>query len=126
MEDENVYSITEAPAEVGREGIFLELLEEFCTNRQRGKNKEDLLVGRPWENEVEGRHYFRLQDFQKFLSRENVRDYTRGQITQLIKRFGGGAQRIKIKTSISSHWIPSRLFEERGVLALPELEPEQI
>ena len=120
-------TIIEAPTEVSREGQFLELLEEFCTNRQRGKSKEDMLVGRPWENEEEGVHYFRLKDFQKFLIREGIRDYTRGQLTQQIKHLGGGFKFFKVKeTGFNTWWVPSDLFGGQEPVPVPVLDGEAI
>ena len=96
------------PDEVGREGVFSERLEEFLTNRQRGTNREDLLRGRPWEDEDEGRHYFRLRDLDKFLQREGDKSTTRGQMTSAIRRMGGGDRFINIKgKGVSCWWVPS-------------------
>jgi hypothetical protein len=96
------------PQEVGREGMFGEMLEEFLTNRQRGTSREDLLRGRPWEDEEEGRHYFRLKDLAKFLQREGDRTTTRGQMTSAIKRLGGGDRFFNVKQKgVSCWWVPS-------------------
>jgi hypothetical protein len=120
-------TIIEAPIEVGKGGQFQELLEEFCTNRQRGRSREDLLVGRPWENEEEGLHYFRLKDFQKYLIKEGIREYTRGQITQQIKHFEGGFKFLKIKEhGVNTWWVPSKLFEHRDPVDIPAMEGEVI
>jgi hypothetical protein len=117
----------EAPPEVSRSGHFKELLEEFCTNRQKGLKKEDLMMGRPWENEETASHYFRLKDFQKYLVKENIRDYTRGQITQRIKHLGGGSDFLNIKGNGINVWkVPSSVFVERAVVGLPEMEHETI
>jgi hypothetical protein len=98
-----------APEEVGKSGIFTERLEEFLTNRQRGTNREDLLRGRPWEDEEEGRHYFRLKDLAKFLVREGDKVTTRGQMTEAIRRMGGGDRFINIKQQgVSTWWVPSK------------------
>jgi hypothetical protein len=100
-----------APQEVGRQGIFHERLEEFLTNRQRGTSREDLLRGRPWEDEEAGRHYFRLRDLSKFLEREGDKTTSRGQMTEQIKRFGGGDHFFNIKGhGVNVWWVPSRQF----------------
>jgi hypothetical protein len=53
--------------EMTDEAVFLEELEEFLTNRQRGDREEDILTGRPWEDMEEGQHWFRLKDLVKYL-----------------------------------------------------------
>ncbi len=101
----------------------MELLDEYCTNRQRGKSKEDLLMGRPWESEEEGRHYFQLKFFQKFLVKENIKDYTRGQITQRIRNVAGGFKFMNIKgRGINAWYVPSKVFEPREPIGAPEQE----
>lgn len=113
----------ETPIEVSRAGHFIELLQEFCTNRLRGKTREDLLSGRPWEDEELKRYYFRLKDFQKFLIRENVKDYTRGQITTRIKHVQGDYQFFNIKGQGFNAWyVPSDTFSIAESLSLPKLK----
>jgi hypothetical protein len=124
---ENVLAIIEAPDEVSKEGHFLELLEEFCTNRQRGRNREDLLLGRAWENEDEGRHYFRLKGLQDFLTSKGIKEYTRPQLMQFIKSFGGECTEIKAGgRGVVVWWVPGSLFVNREPLALPESEDPTI
>lgn len=79
----------EVPPDAGESGRFRELLEEFCTNRQRGNVLEDLFSGRPWQSEEDKRHYFRLKDLQAFLVREGVRDMDRGKIAQRLRDMQG-------------------------------------
>jgi hypothetical protein len=103
--------LIESPPEVGRTGVFAEMLEEFLTNRQRGTTKEDILRGRPWEDEEEGRHYFQLKDLAKFLLREGDKTTTRGQMTSAIRKMGGDSKFINIKsTGRNVWWVPSDQF----------------
>lgn len=111
-----------APDDIAPGGAFHELIEEFLTNRARGKTREDILSGRPWECDEEGRHYFRLRDLQKFLKREDVRDLSRGQITTRIRDMGGGDVSLKIKDKTRScWWVPSD-----AIASAPELDPPPI
>jgi hypothetical protein len=99
--------IIEAPPEVSTLGRFTELLEEFLTNRMRGQVREDLLGGRPWEDDEQARHYFRLRDIQSFINREGVRDMTRGQLTRFIDALGGGHHQLSIKNrTLNVWWVP--------------------
>ena len=120
--------VNDASPEVSRIGEFKEKLEEFCTNRQKGRDKEDLLVGRPWECEEKRCHYFRLKDFQSFLIREGIRELTRAQITQRIKHFGGGTEFIKPKKDkgINVWYVPVELFEVKEPVAVPPMNEEPI
>lgn len=117
-------TVVPAPPDVSTTGRFQELLEEFLTNRARGLLKDDLLSGRPWEDTSDEnpelhRHYFRLSDLQKFLKREDMKELTRGQITQKIRKMGGGSHGHSIKNRfVSCWWVPSS-----SVNRMPELDP---
>jgi len=100
-------------------GAFVELLEMFLTNRQRGQKEEDLLSGRPWENEEEGRHYFQLMRLERFLEREGMRMMKRPQIVSRILELGGGHRGKNIKGAFRNlHWVPSNIFQET-----PDVDP---
>lgn len=116
----------DAPADIGLEGIFLEMLETFLTNRMRGKQKEDLLRGAPWEDEEEGRYYFQLAPLAKFLQREGVRDVERSQLKFRIEALGGGHRdQMNIKgRNRSVWWVPSSAVQGAPELDAPELPKE--
>lgn len=117
--------VIEAPPEVSRQGHFRELLQEFLTNRQRGRKQDDLLSGRPWEDESAGRHYFRLKDLQSYLEREGIKNLTRGQITTRIKDLGGGSKFFNIKgKGVSTWFIPTTQVDEMIPVETPELPKE--
>jgi hypothetical protein len=118
----NLNSI-EAPVEVSLAGQFMEMLDEFLTNRARGQRKEDLRNGKPWEDEETGRHYFRLKDLQMHLKREGVRDMTRGQITQRIKDAGGGNYQFP---GVRVWWVPSSALQGPAPASLPAPSKEPI
>lgn len=119
--------LVEAPKDVSDEGRFQELLEEFLTNRQRGTEREHLLLGRPWESEEDRRHYFRLQDLQRFVLREGVRDLPRGRMTQMVKNLGGSHQYLTIKgLSRNYWWVPVGTFDAAPQVAVPAVKRGEI
>lgn len=117
-----------APPEVGAAGIFLEHLETFLTNRQRGQKLDDLLSGRPYENEDERRHYFRLQDLQKYLEREGVRNLTRPQMTARLRAIGGLPRQFNLKNkySVNAWSVPSDKFHAAPPIDPPESAESEI
>jgi hypothetical protein len=118
----------EAPADLSAAGVFLELLETFLTNRMRGKTKEDLLRGAPWEDEEAGRHYFQMSPLMKFLQREGVRNVERSMIRQRILDLGGDhREQMEIKgQNRSVWWVPSRAIEPSPTLDTPQLPKETL
>lgn len=111
----------EAPDDIGIAGVFLEMIETFLTNRMRGKQKEDLLRGAPWEDEDAGRHYFQLAPLEKFLQREGVRDVNRTTLKYRIEALGGSHRSMEIKGR-NRHlwWVPTKTIQ-----SAPELDPPE-
>ena len=122
--------VLEAPKESRITGKFLELMSDFLTNRQRGKNKEDILLGKPWFDEEHGRHYFRLKDVERFLDREKVRDYTRSQISKMLTRdpkIAGGHCFLNITSGdrpkgVNVYWLSKETIEEAQEVEPPKME----
>lgn len=62
---------------------LIELLEKFCTGRAKAKNKDELLLGKPFDD---GEFtYFRMSDFYDFLIRNNFNEYKINKVSGLIK-----------------------------------------
>lgn len=111
-----------APEDVSLAGVFKEMLETFLTNRMRGKTKEDLLRGAPWEDEETGKFWFQLAPLEKFLQREGVRDVSRTTLKFRIEALGGGHRdqwNIKGRNR-SVWWVPSS-----AITPAPELDPPE-
>lgn len=73
---------------------FHELLETFLTDKRRGRNEEDLLSGRPFEDDA-GIHWFRLTAFKRFLEREGFKTLRRGEIANRLRTFYGGESQMR-------------------------------
>lgn len=114
-------------ADVTVRARFTELLEDFCTNRQRGTRREDLMVGKPWEDEDGARHYFRLRDMQKFLDKENFKTLNRGAMSELIKKLGGGPEQLSIRGH-NRHvwWVPTEALSVSHEVPPPALPRSEV
>lgn len=120
-------TVIEAPPDVGAPAQFRELLGEWLTNRMKGERKEDLLAGRPWLDPENGRHWFRIGDLQRFLQREGLREIGRGEISQSIRKLGGGRHYFNIKQrGVSVWWVEEDAFQGMPELEVPEMEDEPI
>jgi hypothetical protein len=112
-------NVLPAPQDVGRRGQFHEVLEDMLVNRWRGEHREDLLLGKPWEDEAAQRHYFRLQDLMRLLDREGLRGLTRTQVMRYLEEHGGGPGEMQVKgKTIRVWWVPSS-----AVVEDPEVPP---
>ena len=94
----------EVSEDIGQTGQFEEILDEFLTNRHKGENKEDLLVGRPWEDQEANRHYFRVRDLQRFLESAGFKIYNRPQIASRLRALGGDKHFFNLKGKGVNVW----------------------
>jgi hypothetical protein len=109
----------QADEDTTREGEFRELLETFLTNRMRGKTREDLLRGVPWEDEESRRRYFTMAALATFLQREGMFKVDRRDIATWIRALGGEPQNLTIKNHRTRcWWVPRDAVNEA-----PELSP---
>jgi hypothetical protein len=109
------------------QGRFVELLEQFLLNRWRGQVRDDLLSGRPWEDESAMRHYFQMSPLMGFLEREGMRNLSRQDCIKWIDELGGGTKATTIRgKAIRLRWVPSGAVQETPELAPPKLLPETI
>jgi hypothetical protein len=118
----------EAPPEVGVPGIFKDAIEEFLTNKQKGKRIEDIFSGRPWEDEGQHIYLFTLAAVRDFLERKpQLRGYSAAQVTQRIKDLGGGHRGIMINRKFRNLWfIPTAIFEAKPDVPPPPMDKEPL
>ena len=113
------------PEELTQKGLFVELLETFCTSRIQAHSPEELLTGKPWTED--GVTYFKLSSLQEFLKRNNFTLYTRGQITERLKEMNNGAESDKTYRFRDNNdsWKSVRVWfvpeMHRGEVDLPEV-----
>lgn len=116
----------EVPDELTHKGLFVELVENFCTSRLQAHSPEELVIGKPWTED--GYTYFKLSALQEFLKRHNFVYYTRGQITERLKEMndGGKAMHQYNYRDDRGEWRNVRVWGipqvTKGDVALPEVE----
>jgi len=118
------------PEELTQKGLFVELVEAFCTSRISAHSPEEILTGKPWTEE--GLTYFKLSALQEFLKRNGFTHYTRGQITERLKEMNQGVEADKTYRFKDNRdrWKSVRVWfvpeMNRGEVDLPDVtfEPE--
>lgn len=98
---ENV-NLIKASVDSSPKGLLFEYLERFCTSRVQARNKEELLLGKPWSDERY--HWFRMSDFYAFLEKLKFKDFKINQICSVLKENGGETDFIKIKGKGINIW----------------------
>lgn len=107
-------TIIEAPPDASPTGQLFEYLETFCTSRAQARNRDELLLGKPWVEH--NRCYFKLSSFIEFLERKHFRSFTPTQVSsQLKEAFGGEHRFFKIKDKGCNTWsVPAFNIQKEG------------
>lgn len=110
---------------VSRGEVFRDMIEDFVTNRHRAKNKDEIVLGKPWHDEEGGQHIFRMKDLRRFLDlcKSPFAKETDAQLASRIRRMGGGDVRPRVKggKQPNAWWVP-----DSDLVADPTLDPRPI
>lgn len=121
----------EAPHDLGIEGRFHEVLEDFLTNRQRGERREDLLTGRPYHDLEKAKYFFRILDLERHMDRINFRDekghrMSRPAMHRLIKDLKGGPEEFHIRIGKKQKFVRCWFVPSDAVTETPDFEAPEI
>ena len=86
VETEQIAVASEDTSVTGR---FMDLLEEFTTHMQQAMDRDEIIMGRPWTEEDEGRTYFRMKDLEGHLVRNNFKGLSAPKMAQRLRDMGG-------------------------------------
>lgn len=114
--------IIPAPEEATLSGQVMVWLEEYCTGRAQARNKEELLLKKPWTDK--GMVYFSALAFKSFLSQQRILIDER-DLWSIIRRNGGESVGMRIKGKVSRFWCVKAFAVQTEDFALPEL-PESM
>ena len=105
---DNEESIIEVSADASVPGRFYAHLEEFCTANQQALAREEILLRRPYTDELEGTTLFRLVDLEMHLTRMGFKSYRPHQLAQRLRDINGLSKQINIKDRSVRVWeIPA-------------------
>lgn len=113
-----------APEDASPSGQLAYLFEQFCTTRAQARQKEDLLMGKPWTED--GRTYFRSNDFKTFLLQQKFNDMKIHEVYAAIRsRYSVIEKQFKLKGKGCRCWsVPEfvQQAEAHDPARLPESE----
>jgi len=114
--------VIEAAPEASAEGFFTELLEAFTSSdRSMARNREEILLGKPWLDADNGTVYFRLIDLMNYLTRNKFKDLTRHQIASKLRKLGAEHEVAKIKGQALRLYFMRVSEEAREPFATPKI-----
>jgi hypothetical protein len=96
--------IVDAPDDTSITGRFTDLLEEFTTHLQQALDRDEILLGRPWISEDEGKVYFRIKDVEAHLKRNNFTGLTAPRMAQRLRDLGGEPVTLSLKGRATRLW----------------------
>lgn len=114
--------IISAPEDASPRGLLFEYLERFCTARATAREKEELLLGKPWTND--GWHYFRMSDFLQYLERHRFNEFKVNRISSMIKEIGGEHKIFKLKGKTINAWRVQEYAAQNEDFKKPEYDEE--
>lgn len=94
--------IHELAPDAGPEGQFLGHLEEFCTGKAMARDKDELLIGKPWNEE--GRTYFRSASLMRYLDQQRFKAFKENEIWAILKRRGAQHHNFQLKGKHVACW----------------------
>lgn len=116
--------IIDAPDDASPSGQLSYLFEQFCTTRAQARQKDELLMGKPWTDE--GLTYFRSNDFKTYLAQQKFFDLKMHEVyVALRNRHEVKQQQFKIKGKCVRCWsVPQfvKQNESHEPARLPESE----
>lgn len=116
-------------------GAFQDLLTAFCNDRYRADSLQEVLLGKPFVDDSDGRTYFRFADLMAHLqsSRDgSFKAMSRHAVGRLLKATGAeGADHGKTTKHLKGRvtelrWVRTNLLEKPVELPLPRIEKPTI
>lgn len=111
-------TIIDAPADASPVGQLFEHIERFCTGRVQAKNRDELLLGKPWTED--NRHYFRMADLMAYLDRMHFREYKVHQVTAVMKANGAEHHFYNCKGKGVNCWSVPAFEKHEGDFEVPK------
>jgi hypothetical protein len=114
--------IIEASGDTSISGKFSDLVEEFCTHLQQAMDRDEILLGRPWTNEDEGKVYFRIKDLEPFLRRNNFVGLSSPKMAQRLREMGGEPFSLFLKGRTTRTWRLPLFDRQDAPFETPEMK----
>lgn len=102
----------EVPEDATREGQIWVHLARFCTSKVSGKALDEVLMGKPFTDDAEGRTYFQAADFMQYLQQHKVSGASERDVWRILQRRGARHVSKRLKGKTVSIWdVPA--FEKQ-------------
>ncbi len=109
--------------------LFREQLESFVVDRYVAESRDEILLGKPWEDADHCRYVFRMMDFEKHLRSLSSQFVTesRTALGKRIRALDGDDTNLRIKGKVVNvFYVPSKHFQETPTIPLRTFEPDPL
>lgn len=96
--------IIEPPEDSSNEGRFMQYVEQFCVVIAQGKDRDDILLGKPWTNPENGKIYFRSGDLMAYLTRQHF-NISQRAAWNILRGYGIEHDQFNIKGRCVRTWV---------------------
>lgn len=103
--------VIEMPRESSSDGLLMAHVEMFVQQRAQARTKEEMLMGKPWFNKENNRHYFKMTDLMTYLDRQRFKEFKVHEVTNIIKRFGATHEFFNLKGKGTNCWSLSLFID---------------
>lgn len=113
----------EAPDDAGEQGQFIALFEQFCSETAPAKDKEELILGKPWEDD--GLVYFRSPDMLRYM-KKNGFIITPKQAWNILRMYDAGMERFSVKGKDVRCWsLPIGYEKQTDPFTVPKVDDHE-
>lgn len=81
-------TVQKVPDDARRDGQLMSHLQDYCTSKVSAKNRDELLLGKPWTDDKGSRTYFRSADFLKHLQSHRVNGFNEKELYLQLREHG--------------------------------------
>jgi hypothetical protein len=85
-------------------------------------DRDEILLGRPWTNEDEGKVYFRIKDLEAHLKRNNFSGLSAPKMAQRMREMGGDPVNLYLKGRSTRVWTLPRFDKQDSPFVTPEMK----
>lgn len=100
----------ELAPDAGPEGQLWVHLEEYCTSKAKAKTRDELILGKPWQDGE--RTYFTSKDLMKYLSQQRFNIMKEKEIWPILRRHGATHHAFNLKGKHLTCWSVTSFDEQ--------------
>jgi hypothetical protein len=108
------------PVDASNDGRLLWFLEQFCTTQAPARNKEELLLGKPYLDN--GRYFFRSNDLIKYMEHQHFREFKPRQVWMRLREAGSEHHQFILKGKCVQCWSVPAMQAQSESFAPAEVE----